>query len=545
MVSTRESFSRRISARSNDLFLLTQLSMIAGVAIVLATVSQSGDTAILAVIVDVSGVLVAYSIAAFLLPPAAFPRAMMLVVGVLDLAIVAVLRVELIAQQPRVSILVLIPVLWLCYLSGIAGLLVSIAADYLIALTPFLLHGGWPSTPSDWGRESLFPAIIGLVSIAVFLGAARLQRQNGRLLVSDGKLQVSLEHLLDADASALAVFQSVDTGILFYAPDGRILLANDAAQKLRLIGGGESKTIMTPTPLVFAEDRVTPVSDFDQTENRAARGELTLRRTSWVGTGAEQRAIIVTSRYVRRASGELIGTVIAMHDVTSLADALRIKGEFLATISHELRTPLTSIIGYLEIIEESPELEAIGIAAEVAVVHRNSERLLQLISALLGQVNSPRELSAQRIELSGLIGGCVASTRRAALIAEVLVESQFLEPVSAVVDGEQLRVVIENVLSNAIKFTPAGGHVSLSLARDGADAVVRIADDGLGIPAAERSRIFDPFFRGVVARNRVSAGAGLGLSTAKSIITAHGGTIQAHNIDSGGTTIEIRVPIGD
>jgi signal transduction histidine kinase len=233
-----------------------------------------------------------------------------------------------------------------------------------------------------------------------------------------------------------------------------------------------------------------------------------------------------------------------MHDVTALADALRTKDEFLATISHELRTPLTSIIGYLEVIEDSADLESIGIAEDFAVIHRNSQRLLQLISALLSEIHAPQELAARRTDLSGLIDECLETTRRAASMAEVSVESQFLEPVSAVVDATQLSLAIDNLLSNAIKFTPAGGHVSISLARDGEDAIVRVADDGVGIPASERERIFDPFFRGVVARSRVVAGSGLGLSTAKTIVIAHGGTIQVHNIDSGGTTIEIRLPVG-
>ncbi len=536
--------ARRLSRLGSNLFLLTQVSMLAAVAIVALTVSQFGNASVFATVLSTAIALVAFSVAAFLSPSAAFPRSAMIGVGLFDLAIVAVLRVLLIEQQPRVSILVLIPVLWMAYSSGAVGLVLTILGNYAVAVLPFIVFGTWPKTASQWGREALFPAIIGLVAIAVFLAAQRLELQSSRLTISDGKLQVSIDQLLDADASALAVMQSVDSGILFYSPDGRILLANEVGRKLRRLAGGMSDAIMSPTPLVFGADRVTPIRSSDQAGARANRGELTLRRLSWIGTGSEQRAVTVTSRHVRRASGELIGTVIAMHDVTALADALRTKDEFLATISHELRTPLTSIIGYLEVIEDSADLESIGIAEDFAVIHRNSQRLLQLISALLSEIHAPQELAARRTDLSGLIDECLETTRRAASMAEVSVESQFLEPVSAVVDATQLSLAIDNLLSNAIKFTPAGGHVSISLARDGEDAIVRVADDGVGIPASERERIFDPFFRGVVARSRVVAGSGLGLSTAKTIVIAHGGTIQVHNIDSGGTTIEIRLPVG-
>jgi two-component system, OmpR family, phosphate regulon sensor histidine kinase PhoR len=509
-VSVSEFVSARIGPLRDALFFFAQLALLGGVIIVAATLSGEPFTVTYTQVVPLGLVILAITVLAALPPWQRLHRNWLIIVAVADIVILAQLRAELFHVDPGLSILVLIPTLWLCYVFGVFGVVIAVLGDYVVALSPYLISGGWPSSSAGWGTATLLPAIVSGVGLAVYGAAVHIGKQQS-------ELRATYEQLRDSESTAVAVVNNVDAGITFYAADGSTLLTNDTAQQFRVLSGD------TRIPEPRALDSAHPV---------------------WLGTGAGQRAVTWSARRIARDDGELLGTLVASYDVTDLTKAIEARDEFLTTISHELRTPLTSIIGYLELIEESPELESIGIAAEVAVVHRNSDRLLQLITALLGQASSPQEMAAESIELSHLIDGCVATMRRAAGLADVLVESQFLEPVSALVDRDQLRVVIENVLSNAIKFTPAGGHVSVSLAREGADAVVRVADDGLGIPASERARIFDPFFRGVVARNRVSAGTGLGLSTAKTIMTAHGGTIQAHNVDSGGTIIEIRVPIG-
>lgn len=348
-------------------------------------------------------------------------------------------------------------------------------------------------------------------------------------------LRVSIADGIDAASTTLAVVDTVDAAITLYAPDGHILLTNDTARTLAALAQSGDLD-----PLEFADDRVTPIPRFDQVLARAARGQLVTRRAYWVGTGDAQRAIMSTSQYVRRASGELIGTVVASHDVTPLA---RTRDEFLETVSHELRTPLTSMIGYLEIIEDALDLEDTGIAQEFEVIQRNTDRLLRLIDDLLLTAQGEPPSDRRPFDVTELAANSVNSIRQRAAAAGVQLTLAESVPVLAEVDADRIGDVFDKVLSNALKFNRPGGRIDVSVAADEAGAIVRISDTGVGMAADEQQRMFERFYRAPSARAGVLAGAGLGLTTAKIIVNAHHGSISVASTPGEGTTLEIRLPL--
>ena len=348
-------------------------------------------------------------------------------------------------------------------------------------------------------------------------------------------LRVSIANGIDAASTTLAVVDTVDAAITLYAPDGHILLTNDTARTLAVLAqSGELD------PLEFADDRVTPIPRFDQVLARAARGQLVTRRAYWVGTGDAQRAIMSTSQYVRRASGELIGTVVASHDVTPLA---RTRDEFLETVSHELRTPLTSMIGYLEIIEEALDLDDTGIAQEFEVIQRNTDRLLKLINDLLLTAQGEPPSDRRPFDLTELATNSLNTIRQGAAAAGVRLTLADTGAVVAEVDADRINDVFDKVLSNALKFNRAGGRIDMSVTTDDTYAIVQISDTGVGMADDDRQRMFERFYRATAARAGMVAGAGLGLTTAKIIVEAHHGSISATSTLGEGTTVEILLPL--
>ena len=388
-------------------------------------------------------------------------------------------------------------------------------------------------------RVSVAHGVVSEEKLRVSVAAGIKGAEALRVSVADGiegaeALRVSIEQGIDAATTTLAVVDTVDAAITLYAPDGHILLTNDTARTLAVLARSEELN-----PLEFAGDRVTPIPPFDQVLARAARGQLVTRRAYWVGVGDGQRAIMSTSQYVRRASGELIGTVVASHDVTPLA---RTRDEFLETVSHELRTPLTSMIGYLEILEDALDLEESGLAQEFEVVQRNTDRLLKLINDLLLTATGESPSDPRPTDVTELVINSLNSIRHLAAPVGVRLIMADSHPLLAEVDADRIGDAFDKVLSNALKFNRPGGQIEVAVELDGSDAVVRISDTGVGMAADDRQRMFERFYRAPSARVDAIAGAGLGLTTAKIIVEAHHGSITAASVLGEGTMVVIRLP---
>ena len=224
------------------------------------------------------------------------------------------------------------------------------------------------------------------------------------------------------------------------------------------------------------------------------------------------------------------------------------KDEFVALVSHELRTPLTSIRGYLELLLEdaqSPSFTETH-AEWLGVIDRNSERLLCLVEDLLlkAQVNAGKVvLNFQDADLAAIVEQSVTASAPAAAARdiELVCSATEMPPVSA--DPVRIGQVIDNLISNGLKFTPAGGRVEVRTLEDGGMARIEVADTGMGISEAEQERLFERFYRTTQAQERAVPGAGLGLSIAKAIVEAHGGEISCTSAPGQGTTFAIELPL--
>jgi signal transduction histidine kinase len=223
----------------------------------------------------------------------------------------------------------------------------------------------------------------------------------------------------------------------------------------------------------------------------------------------------------------------------------QMKDELIATVSHELRTPLTSIVGYLELLR-GPESDPLTEqqAQFLGIISRSAERLLSLISDLLlmAQVESDGvPLEREDLDLADIAKDCVAVAQPIASSRGVALTTNVSR---AAVSGDRrlLGEVIDNLLSNALKFTPEGGSVAVRITRRGGQVMLAVSDTGIGIPDDEQGLLFTRFFRARDAVRGAVQGTGLGLSIVKAIVDAHGGEIAVESTLSAGSTFRVTLP---
>lgn len=226
-----------------------------------------------------------------------------------------------------------------------------------------------------------------------------------------------------------------------------------------------------------------------------------------------------------------------------MADAVesqdRLRRGFAADVAHELRTPLAILQGHLEAIQDGL-MDAD--AGEIESLHGETLRLSRLVADLetLARADAAAfSLSRQPCDLAALVDA-VANEHRPALDERGITLEVDAEALTVHADPTRVRQVLDNLLSNAGKFTPDEGSVAVGLSRDGDDAVIEVADTGAGVPGHERERVFDRFYRGDGAR---ASGSGIGLTVVRDLVEAHGGTVAMGERPGGGARITLRLPV--
>jgi signal transduction histidine kinase len=234
---------------------------------------------------------------------------------------------------------------------------------------------------------------------------------------------------------------------------------------------------------------------------------------------------------------------------TQLRELDHAKDEFVALVSHELRTPLTSIIGYLEmVLEEDAEPLTDGQRQFLTTVGRNVERLATLVNELLFLVQADAgrlQLTLAEADINELLVEATEAAQPAANAKqiELTLEAGRLAP--AVCDRRRIAQLVDNLISNAVKFTPQGGQVEVKAAQDGSAIALSVTDTGIGIPADELPRLFGRFFRASSATSNAIPGTGLGLAISQAIAQAHNSTITVQSTLAQGTTFRLLLAAGN
>jgi signal transduction histidine kinase len=236
-----------------------------------------------------------------------------------------------------------------------------------------------------------------------------------------------------------------------------------------------------------------------------------------------------------------------LQDVTEEVNTQRIRREFVAHASHELKSPVAGLQALAEAVRRAVDDDPAAAGRLAERLSFEAHRLGRLVADLLdlSKLEDPTARSGETVDLSSAARAVAAEVDGEAREKKLVLHAE-IDP-SVVVKGDeaQLRVLIRNLLDNAIRYTDGGGHVTIEVTREGPDAVVCVADDGIGIPLEAQSRVFERFYRVDRARARDRGGTGLGLAIVKHVAESHGGKVELHSELGRGSTFTARLPAVD
>lgn len=347
--------------------------------------------------------------------------------------------------------------------------------------------------------------------------------------------------LAEADRDRLAALTSgLRSGILAIDGDETVGLVNEAARHLLDLGDdlvGKRLWEVTRNP------EIKRLVDTIQRSHRPAQGEW--RRS---GSNRDRVIAIAATPLAPLAPGNAAGAgaVFLIDDISEQRHLESIRREFVANVSHELKTPLTAIHGFAETILDDSAMPQDTQRRFVQRIREASERLEALVQDLLALSRAEDRLPRSRrepVDLRALVKESAshlaahAERRRQAFSVDLPEHGLEIQG-----DHEALRRAIENLITNAIAYTPEGGLVAVRLFGEGDEAVIEVEDDGIGIAAHDQERIFERFFRVDKARSRASGGTGLGLSIVKHVALAHGGRVEVCSSPGEGSTFTLLFP---
>jgi signal transduction histidine kinase len=250
----------------------------------------------------------------------------------------------------------------------------------------------------------------------------------------------------------------------------------------------------------------------------------------------------MTARRMRDAHGADAGAVLIARDVTRELTALRARDRLVASVSHELRTPLTSVLGYIDLAIDNLDRPELALK-DLEIASRNGERLLEIVADILAASSSSRlsidmTISPEDVDVADIVRACAEAWRPRAAERAVTILTRDVEQAHAFADPLRLRQVVDNLMSNAVKYNRDGGEASIGCTSDGDSTWIVVRDTGAGITPADQERLFERYFR---ARNDVE-GTGLGLSISRDIARAHGGDITVQSARGVGSTFIVQLP---
>ncbi len=545
-----------VYALSQLLFLAPGVSVIQPWAVALAAALMVGATAA----------------ASVLARPQIALRAAMLI-PLTDIVAVGLLQAGTGGAGSVFGVLLILPVLSLGVEPGRLPLVIGAPVIVLVVVLPQILNPG-SLADGQWIRVDFTPIILILTAIAINELTRRLRsrvdagealREKQQAILTDARddatANAAASNLLRESAHQMAgVLDAVtEQSIIGTDRSGRIDVFNTGAQ--RMLGVAAQDVIgrcrMSDFHLQDELDQLQDDragGDFSTLMDKVSDGDASVR--DWTYRRADgstlQVQVAITARH--DAAGDVEGYLFVATDVTQERTQEQLKDEFANLISHELRTPLSSILGYVELISDDEEHP---LSAEqtkyVATVERNAQRLLRLVSDLLftAQLESGRfALQERDVDLCVVVDTSVQSAGPVAEGKNIrLALSRPSTPLRVWGDPTRLGQAVDNLVSNAIKFTPTGGRVAITLGRTegvGGEpdrALVSVCDTGIGIPADEIDRLFSKFFRASTATQLAIPGVGLGLTITQAIAASHHGHVGVASTVGDGTTFSLELPL--
>jgi len=339
------------------------------------------------------------------------------------------------------------------------------------------------------------------------------------------------------NAEIEAMVESMGDGVVVIDPDHHLRLINAAARRMLGLDQRPVEGLLFPEQ-VLAPEVTGALAELLRQPNGAATGEVALEESG------RPKVLSVQAAPVHDEQGQPLGRVIVLTDVTHLKELDRIKTELISFVSHELRTPLTSIMGYSSTLMHSgaklsPEIQQECLQTIVQECDRLNRLTIDLLDITRIESGRSLELQCRAVDLPPLIQRVIQSQK--ALIQGHTFDVRLAPDATTIVaDEDKLEQILVNLVNNAIKYSPQGGTVTVAATREGRDIRLRVADEGLGIPADQLPIIFNQYHRARSSPN--IQGIGIGLYLVRHLVEAHGGRIWAESKVGRGSQFTFTLP---
>ena len=349
---------------------------------------------------------------------------------------------------------------------------------------------------------------------------------------------------ITADRNRLAaIFAGMVEGVIDIDQNQKILHINDAAAVLLGVNVAEStgKSVwqeVRNSEIIQALDEAIKTRSVVKTQT-----VLSISKSN----NREDSVVDIYAASLSDDSGNPIGVVVVLHDITELKSLERIRTDFVANASHELKTPITAIRGLSESVIDDKDIDKETLMHFINRIHAQSIRLSQLVGDLMTLSRLEADDESQRfsiINVNTLLRGSLKSAEAAIEEKKHTLQSEITEETVEVYgDRQNLSQLIDNLLDNAIKYTPEGGRISVTLQTKNGELILSVSDTGIGISEQYQQRIFERFYRVDKARSKSLGGTGLGLSIVKNIAEKHDGSISIQSQPGRGSTFTYRMPL--
>ena len=351
-------------------------------------------------------------------------------------------------------------------------------------------------------------------------------------------IRLTHENLEQETKRLSSILSYMTDGVLATNRRGQIITINDMATKQL----GVKRDDVLNTSIL---DLLDIADEYDLRELITKVPELTIDSQDENG---EYVSLRVRFALIRRESGFISGLVAVLHDTTEQDKEERERRLFVSNVSHELRTPLTSVKSYLEALDDGALSEPVA-PEFVKVSLTETNRMMRMVTDLLSLSRIDNNTSHLDVELTNFTAFITYILNRFDKIKNQdgtkkyeIIRDYPITPIWVEIDTDKMTQVIDNIMNNAIKYSPDGGTITVSVRTTDVQLILSISDEGLGIPKQDLPKIFDRFYRVDKARSRAQGGTGLGLAIAKEIIKQHHGFIWAKSEYGKGSTFTIVLP---
>jgi len=354
-----------------------------------------------------------------------------------------------------------------------------------------------------------------------------------------GQLNAQFQTITNDRNKMAAILSGMVEGVVAIDRKERIVHINDAAERILCVSEDEC--------LGRHIWEATNVGEVSEALNGAMRDEKVTIGEARIATPPQEQVVQLIATPLRGANDRLAGALVVLHDVSELRQLETVRRDFIANISHELKTPLAAIRGLIETLIDDKEMDQDTHGRFLEKVGVQSARLTTLVSDLLTISRLESEDATKDflpIDLRESVNESLRSLKPAAESKRLSLDhSMPNQPVGTVGDPEALRELVDNLLGNAIKYTPSGGHVRVKLGAEDGFAILEVEDDGIGIAPADQGRVFERFYRVDKARSRELGGTGLGLSIVKHVALSHGGNVSLRSAVGEGSNFRVQIPL--